>query len=182
MINRKSILWVTASAAILFGMGACKKTDKQDNAAQNDQTEEVAAPLSDAQVDEMIVKYMNQLTPEPGMENRTDSLVTTPSGLKYRIVKEGQGQNPTAQNEVTVNYEGRLLDGNIFDSSYQRGEPTSFPLTQVIAGWTEGLQYMKPGAIYEFYIPYNLAYGDQERPGLPAKSDLLFKVELLEVK
>ena len=89
--------------------------------------------------------------------------VETPSGLKYAIITEGTGASPKATDVVTVSYAGRLtdMDGTEFDSSYKRGEPTSFPLNQVIAGWTEGLQLMKTGAVYEFYIPSDLAYGER---------------------
>lgn len=89
--------------------------------------------------------------------------VETPSGLKYAIIEQGSGATPRATDVVTVNYAGRLtdMDGTEFDSSYRRGEPTSFPLNQVIKGWTEGLQLMKVGSVYEFYIPADLAYGER---------------------
>lgn len=105
----------------------------------------------------------------------------TPSGLKYAIIKSGTGARPKATDEVTVNYAGRLtdLDGTQFDSSYDRGEPTSFPLNRVIPGWTEGLQLMQPGAVYEFYIPADLAYGERGGGPIPPNAPLLFKVELI---
>ncbi|MBD5385656.1 protein kinase [bacterium] len=107
----------------------------------------------------------------------------TPSGLKYAIIRAGRGQHPRATDVVTVNYAGCLTDINSteFDSSYRRGEPTSFPLNQVIAGWTEGLQLMQPGAIYEFYIPSNLAYGERGGGPIPPNAPLLFKVELISI-
>ena len=107
----------------------------------------------------------------------------TPSGLKYVIIREGKGAHPKATDVVTVNYAGRLTDmnGTEFDSSYRRGEPTSFPLNQVIAGWTEGVQLMQPGAIYEFYIPSNLAYGERGGGPIPPNAPLLFKVELISI-
>ncbi len=109
--------------------------------------------------------------------------VETPSGLKYAIIREGNGASPAATDVVTVNYAGRLtdMDGTEFDSSYNRGEPTSFPLNRVIAGWTEGLQLMKPGAIYEFYIPSDLAYGERGGGPIPPNAPLLFKVELISI-
>ena len=108
---------------------------------------------------------------------------TTPSGLKYVTVVEGTGASPKETDVVTVHYTGRLLDGTVFDSSVERGEPTSFPLQMVIKGWTEGLQLIKVGGKTVFYIPSNLAYGEQGTPGGPIgpNADLIFEVELLGV-
>ena len=108
---------------------------------------------------------------------------TTPSGLKYVTVVEGTGASPKETDVVTVHYTGRLLDGTVFDSSVERGEPTSFPLQMVIKGWTEGLQLMKVGGKTVFYIPSNLAYGEQGTPGGPIgpNAELIFEVELLGV-
>ena len=107
----------------------------------------------------------------------------TASGLVYKVVKEGDGEKPTADSYVTVHYEGKLVSGRIFDSSYRRQQPTSFPLNQVIPGWTEGLQLMKTGSTYEFHIPHNLAYGDRGAGGvIPPFAALIFKVELLSFK
>ena len=106
---------------------------------------------------------------------------TTASGLKYIVLKEGTGAAPTATSNIKVHYTGSLVDGTIFDSSVQRGEPIDFPLNQVIPGWTEGLQLMKEGAKYKFYIPFKLAYGEREMGPIPAKSDLIFEVELLKI-
>lgn len=108
---------------------------------------------------------------------------TTPSGLQYKVVKEGTGPKPTETDTVTVNYEGKLIDGTIFDSSYERGQPATFPLNGVIAGWTEGLQYMSVGSTYMFYIPSSLGYGAQANGDkLPANSTLIFKVDLLSIQ
>ncbi len=109
-------------------------------------------------------------------------VVELPSGLQYKIIKQGEGQFPKETDTVEVNYEGKLTDGTIFDSSYKRGQPISFPLNGVIRGWTEGVQLMKPGAAFEFYIPADLAYGDRDLGSIPAGSTLIFKVELLSVK
>ena len=114
---------------------------------------------------------------------KKDSVQTTPSGLQYKVLKEGQGEKPTAIDTVKVHYEGRLINDTIFDSSYRRKEPVSFPLNGVIAGWTEGLQLMSPGAEYMFYIPQQLGYGERNTGGMIQPfSTLIFRVQLLEVK
>jgi len=113
---------------------------------------------------------------------RKDGVTTTESGLQYEVVTLGDGPMPTEASTVSVFYEGTLLDGTIFDSSYETGDTVSFPLNGVIAGWTEGLQLMPVGSTYKFYIPSNLAYGSQATGPIPANSTLIFKVELLEVK
>ena len=105
----------------------------------------------------------------------------TPTGLQYRVLREGDGDSPVAVDKVKVHYAGRLMDGTEFDSSYKRGDPTEFGLNQVIKGWTEGLQLMKVGAKYEFFIHPNIAYGARPRPTIPANSVLIFEVELLDI-
>lgn len=106
----------------------------------------------------------------------------TASGLQYTVEKEGTGAQPVATDEVTVHYTGKLLDGTIFDSSVNRGEPATFPLNRVIPGWTEGVQLMKEGAKYTFFIPSDLAYGAQGVPNaIPPHSTLIFEVELIKV-
>lgn len=109
------------------------------------------------------------------------SVYTTKSGLKYRKVKEGNGKHPVATDKVKVHYTGTLIDGKKFDSSIDRGEPLTFPLNQVIPGWTEGLQLMDEGSKYILYIPYNLGYGTRDMGDIPAGSTLIFEVELLEI-
>ncbi len=107
---------------------------------------------------------------------------STPSGLKYVVLQEGTGAMPVATSNVKVHYTGSLTDGKVFDSSVQRGQPIDFGLNQVIQGWTEGVQLMKEGAKYKFYIPYKLAYGEAGYPGaIPPKSDLIFEVELIKI-
>ena len=107
---------------------------------------------------------------------------TTASGIKYIVLKEGTGAQPTATSNVKVHYTGTFLDGKVFDSSVQRGEPIDFGLNQVIKGWTEGVQLMKEGAKYKFYIPSNLAYGEQGAGGvIPPKTDLIFEIELIKI-
>lgn len=113
---------------------------------------------------------------------KQEGVVTTASGLQYKVLREGDGPKPAAGGEVEVHYEGRLIDGKVFDSSYERGEPISFLLNQVIPGWREGVQLMPVGSKYEFTIPSELAYGTQGVPGvIPPNAPLIFTVELLRV-
>lgn len=113
---------------------------------------------------------------------KREGVTVTSSGLQYEVLQEGNGKSPSATNTVRCHYEGRLINGTIFDSSYKRGEPSEFALYQVIKGWTEGLQLMKEGAKYRFYIPCQLAYGSQGVSIIPPYSALIFDVELIEVK
>ena len=109
-------------------------------------------------------------------------VVTLPSGLQYQVLKEGNGRKPSAKDSVKCHYEGFLIDGTVFDSSVQRGEPAVFGLQQVIAGWTEGLQLMQEGAKYRFFIPYRLAYGEGGAgQSIPPFAALIFDVELIQV-
>ena len=111
-----------------------------------------------------------------------EGVITLPSGLQYQVIKEGNGKKPKATDKVKCHYEGMLVDGTLFDSSIQRGDPATFPLNQVIAGWTEGLQLMHEGAKYRFFIPYQLGYGERGAgASIPPFSALVFDVELLEV-
>ncbi len=114
---------------------------------------------------------------------KKEGVITLPSGLQYKVLQEGNGKKPKATDTVKCHYEGFLIDGTIFDSSVQRGEPATFPLQQVIAGWTEGLQLMQEGAKYRFFIPYRLAYGEGGAgASIPPYAALIFDVELIEVK
>jgi len=113
---------------------------------------------------------------------KKDGVITLPSGLQYQVLKEGNGKKPTAKDTVQCHYEGFLIDGTVFDSSIQRGEPATFPLQQVIAGWTEGLQLMQEGAKYRFFIPYRLGYGEGGAgSSIPPFAALIFDVELIQV-
>ena len=111
-----------------------------------------------------------------------EGVVALPSGLLYQVLNEGSGKKPTASDTVECHYEGRLIDGTVFDSSYKRGESATFPLNGVIAGWTEGVQLMSEGAKYRFFIPYQLAYGERGAgQAIPPFAALVFDVELIKV-
>ncbi|MBR6713882.1 MAG: FKBP-type peptidyl-prolyl cis-trans isomerase, partial [Bacteroidaceae bacterium] len=114
---------------------------------------------------------------------KNESVVVLPSGLQYEVLTEGSGRKPKATDNVKCHYEGRLIDGTVFDSSYRRGTPAVFGLNQVIAGWTEGVQLMQEGAKYRFFIPYNLAYGaNGAGDSIPPYSALIFEVELISIE
>lgn len=138
---------------------------------------------TDTQVAEDTV-VVEEVTAQQAVFVDTTGYTTTASGLKYKVVKEGTGAMPKAEDTVEVHYTGKLLDGTVFDSSVERGETISFPLNGVIKGWTEGLQLMKEGAKYEFIIPPYLAYGERGTPGGPIgpNATLYFEVELFKVK
>ena len=151
--------------------------------------------FSPEQANQIIQSYFEQLTAEQFegfkvegeqflKENATrESVIETASGLQYEIIEEGAGEQPQSTSMVSVHYHGTLINGTVFDSSYERGEPAQFPLNQVITGWTEGLQLMKEGAKFRFYIPQHLAYGANPHPNGPIKPfmTLVFYVELLSI-
>lgn len=151
--------------------------------------EEMAATLTDFQ--EMIIQQQEEASKknieegEKFMEQfgEQEGVVTTDSGLMYRVVVEGPGKKPTATDTVVVHYRGSLVNGRIFDDSYQRGEPATFPLDGIIAGWQEVLQLMTEGSTWEVVIPSNLAYGERGAPpSIPPNSALVFTIELIEVQ
>ena len=114
---------------------------------------------------------------------KKEGVVSLPSGLQYQVLREGDGRKPAATDQVECHYEGTLINGQVFDSSYRRGETATFPLNQVIKGWTEGLQLMQEGAKYRFYIPYTLGYGaNGAGQAIPPYATLIFDVELIKVK
>lgn len=157
--------------------------------------------LSDTEIRQIMVQYQEDMMKKQkekskvsGEKNKADGekflaankskpgVVTLPSGLQYKIIKKGSGKTPTAEDKVTANYKGTLIDGTEFDNSYKRGEPATFPVTGVIKGWTEALQIMKEGDIWELYIPSALGYGEnQAGPQIGPNSVLVFQVELVKV-
>ena len=154
---------IAAAAFIVLSLAACHPKAQQPK------------PPADSAAN---AAFLAKNAKEPGV-------VTLPDGLQYKIVTSGPagGDKPRAQDEVKVNYEGRLVTGSrpVFDSSFQRGEPASFPLGDVIPGWTEVMQLMRPGDEWTVWIPPQLGYGDEEKPGLPANSILEFRIQLLGV-
>lgn len=193
-MDKLSYAWGLAMGRQLQAMGV-KELNANDFCEAVDAAfkgEEPKMPVEEAQ--KLINDYLSELAAkaeaaarEAGEkfleENKKNEKVqTTPSGLQYVVEKEGEGATPSAEDEVTVHYTGRLLDGTVFDSSVSRGEPATFPLNRVIPGWTEGVQLMKEGAKYTFFIPSDLAYGAQGVPNaIPPHSTLIFEVELIKV-
>lgn len=150
--------------------------------------------ISPEEANQIIQNYLQELTEKRTAQikavgekfleenKKKENVKVTASGLQYIVEKEGTGAQPTATDEVTVHYTGKLLDGTVFDSSVSRGEPATFPLNRVIPGWTEGVQLMKEGGKYLFFIPSELAYGPQGVPNaIPPHSTLIFEVELIKV-
>lgn len=193
-MDKLSYAWGLAMGRQLQGMGM-KNLETSDFADAVKTVFEGGEPkLSVEEAQKMIQDYLADLqkkaedaAKEAGRkfleENKKNEYVKeTPSGLQYVVEKEGEGAQPSATDEVTVHYTGRLLDGTVFDSSINRGEPATFPLNRVIPGWTEGVQLMKEGAKYTFFIPSDLAYGPQGIPGaIPPHSTLIFEVELIKI-
>nr|WP_277620367.1 MULTISPECIES: FKBP-type peptidyl-prolyl cis-trans isomerase [Kordiimonas] len=139
--------------------------------------------LEEAQqkAEEMAAAHKNEQLAWLEENAKKEGVVTLESGLQYRVITEGTGKSPTETSMVTVDYKGTMIDGTQFDSSYDRGEPATFPLDGVIRGWTEGVQLMKEGAKYEFFIPYDLAYGERGSRSIPPYSTLIFTIELKSV-
>lgn len=193
-MDKLSYAWGLAMGRQLQGMGMkeLNVADFKDGVRSVFDGSEPAIGVEEAQ--KLIQDYLNDLQAKAEEtakaagkkfleENKKNADVKeTASGLQYVVEKEGTGAQPDAEDEVTVHYTGRLLDGTVFDSSVNRGEPATFPLNHVIPGWTEGVQLMKEGAKYTFFIPSDLAYGPQGIPGaIPAHSTLIFDVELIKV-
>lgn len=179
----KSALLALGGLAVTVGLMSCGSKKQADNEAESADSiiEMTETPAPGEGTDSLAAIFAN---PDKMSAEPTDSTyAVTASGLKYMIIREGSGQSPRPSDSVTVNYRGQLLDGQVFDSSYDHGQPLTFPLTRVIPGWTEGLQLMKPGGEAVFYIPSNLAYGSTGTPGGPIgpDQDLIFTVELISV-
>ncbi len=186
----------------LIGMGLQKSLNIEDyTAAIADVLQGRQPKMSHSEVNEVLEHYFTELEERQQAEaaergkaakgegeaflkenaKRAGITVTT-SGLQYEVVKQGTGRQPKASDTVRCHYEGTLIDGTVFDSSYRRNQPAEFGLRQVIAGWTEGVQLMKEGSIFKFYIPYNLAYGERGAGAdIPPYAALIFTVELIKV-
>lgn len=193
-MDKLSYAWGIALGQQLRAMGV-------DNLNKEDFDEAVHAAfdgretkIAPEEANKLIQEYLQELTAKKAAEIKAvgekflqenlknENVKVTASGLQYIVEKEGTGAQPTATDEVTVHYTGKLLDGSVFDSSVSRGEPATFPLNRVIPGWTEGVQLMKEGAKYTFFIPSDLAYGPQGVPNaIPPHSTLIFDVELIKV-
>ena len=178
----------------LKGMGVKNLNATQFAQAVTDVLEGHATLLDDAEAQRTVSEFLQRQQAEAGKavreagerflaENAAKEGVTVlPSGLQYVVLAEGKGSKPKATDRVKCHYEGRLIDGTVFDSSYRRGEPAVFPLNGVIAGWTEGVQLMAEGAKFRFFIPYSLAYGERGAgQSIPPYAALVFDVELIEV-
>ena len=149
--------------------------------------------IAEGEAQEMLQAYFRRITEEEKAKaiatneeyltnNKTKPGITeTASGLQYKVITEGTGSKPTIDDVVKVHYTGKLIDGTVFDSSVQRGQPAEFPVGHVIPGWTEGLQLMSVGSKYEFTIPAKLGYGERATGPIPANSILIFEVELLDI-
>ena len=170
----KKVLFIAMAAILMTGMVSCGNKDN----ASNTETTEQTAPDYGQQIKDN--KTLGREFLEQNAKN--DSVVQTTSGLQYMVLKEGTGAKPGPTDEVTVHYTGKLLDGTVFDSSVDRGEPATFPLDKVIPGWTEGLQLMSEGSKYRLFIPSELAYGSKGAgEQILPNSTLIFDVELIKV-
>jgi len=162
----KSVPILTLTLALGLFAGCSSKTDQPD-AALN-------APSNVKATDGEAFLAANA---------KKDGVITTASGLEYKVMKSGTGESPKATDQVKVHYTGTLIDGTVFDSSVQRGQPAVFPVGAVIPGWVEALQLMKVGDKWQLFIPAKLAYGEQSpSPTIPANSVLIFEVELLSIE
>lgn len=163
--------------------------------AVNDVLQGNTPQLTDAEAQQLVQNFLQKQQEEAGKaireegekflaENaKKDGVTVLPSGLQYMVITEGEGRKPKATDKVKCHYEGTLTNGQVFDSSYRRGEPAVFPLNGVIAGWTEGVQLMKEGSKYRFFIPYHLAYGERGAgQAIPPYAALVFDVELLGIE
>ena len=179
----------------LKGMGVKNLSQDDFGKAMNDVLTNQTTSLTDQEAQKIVGDFLQKQQEEATREIREEGerflaenakkegVVVLPSGLQYTVLTEGTGAQPKATDRVKCHYEGTLTNGQIFDSSYRRGEPAVFPLNGVIAGWTEGVQLMKEGAKYRFFIPYNLAYGERGAgQAIPPYAALVFDVELISIE
>ena len=168
----KKILFIALTALMMGGLASCDSKSASTTETSADTTVSYGQQIKDNKT----------LGREFLEENaKKDSVITLPSGLQYKVLVKGEGEVPQSTDRVKVHYEGRLLDGTVFDSSYQRGEPTEFTPTQVIKGWTEALTMMPVGSKWQLYIPFDLAYGDRDTGKIKPDSMLIFDVELIDI-
>lgn len=163
--SNKTIIIAAAVAAAL--VPACKHSENKPADTEAEVVETVVEDPGEA--------YLKK-------NGTREGVVTRPSGLQYEVIQQGEGEHPTAASTVTVAYEGRLIDGTVFDSSIERGEPATFAVGQVIPGWVEGLQMMQEGATWQLTIPSELAYGNHGTGPIQPNSTLIFDVKLLKVQ
>lgn len=179
----------------LKGMGVKNLSQDDFGKAMNDVLTNQTTSLTDQEAQRIVGDFLQKQQEEATREIREEGerflaenakkegVVVLPSGLQYTVLTEGTGAQPKATDRVKCHYEGTLTNGQVFDSSYRRGEPAVFPLNGVIAGWTEGVQLMKEGAKYRFFIPYNLAYGERGAgQAIPPYAALVFDVELISIE
>lgn len=179
----------------LKGMGVKNLSQDDFGKAMNDVLTNQTTSLTDQEAQKIVGDFLQKQQEEATREIREEGerflsenakkegVVVLPSGLQYTVLTEGTGAQPKATDRVKCHYEGTLTNGQVFDSSYRRGEPAVFPLNGVIAGWTEGVQLMKEGAKYRFFIPYNLAYGERGAgQAIPPYAALVFDVELISIE
>lgn len=179
----------------LKGMGVKNLSQDDFGKAMNDVLTNQTTSLTDQEAQKIVGDFLQKQQEEATREIREEGerflaenakkegVVVLPSGLQYTVLTEGTGAQPKVTDRVKCHYEGTLTNGQVFDSSYRRGEPAVFPLNGVIAGWTEGVQLMKEGAKYRFFIPYNLAYGERGAgQAIPPYAALVFDVELISIE
>ena len=179
----------------LKGMGVKNLSQDDFAKAMNDVLTNQTTSLTDQEAQKLVGDFLQKQQEKATREIREEGerflaenakkegVVVLPSGLQYTVLTEGTGAQPKATDRVKCHYEGTLTNGQVFDSSYRRGEPAVFPLNGVIAGWTEGVQLMKEGAKYRFFIPYNLAYGERGAgQAIPPYAALVFDVELISIE
>ena len=170
----KKFLVIALSALFIMGLTSCGSNETTSSTTTEEATPDTGQQIKDN-------KTLGREFLEENAKN--DSVVQTASGLQYMVLKEGKGAKPGPTDIVTVHYTGRLLDGTVFDSSVERGEPASFPLDKVIPGWTEGLQLMSEGSEYRLFIPSELAYGSKgSGDKILPNATLIFDVQLIKVE